>query len=272
MEADHRTIFTVAISEPNGIVLVTGPTGSGKSTTLYTALEAIIDGTKKIITVEDPVEYDIAGVNQVQVHPDIGYTFARALRSLLRQDPDIVMIGEIRDLETAQIAVQASLTGHLVFSTLHTNDAISAFTRLVDMGLEPFLVASALRGVVAQRLVRRLCASCAAPAPIPVGEIGEEFSALAASATFAEPQWRHPIGCRQCLGTGYRGRLAIYEIIELVAPLREAVLQRLPARTTAKIARDSGFRSLRRDGLLKAARGITSVDEVIRVTGLDTVD
>src|SRR6202044_1447010 len=164
MAVDHRTMFTRLISEPSGILLVTGPTGSGKSTTLYTALEAITDGTKKIITVEDPVEYDIGGVNQVQVHPDIGYTFARAMRSLLRQDPDIVMIGEIRDLETAQIAVQASLTGHLVFSTLHTNDAISAFTRLIDIGLEPFLVASAVRGVIAQRLVRKLCPVCAAPA------------------------------------------------------------------------------------------------------------
>jgi general secretion pathway protein E len=180
------------------------------------------------------------------------------------------MIGEIRDLETAQIAVQASLTGHLVFSTLHTNDAISAFTRLIDMGLEPFLVASALRGVVAQRLVRRLCRHCAAPAPAPSGEIAEEFAA--SSAGIAAPQWRHPAGCRECLGTGYQGRLAIYEIIELTAPLREAVLQRLPVDAAARIARGAGFRSLRQDGLLKAARGITSVDEVIRVTGLNTAD
>ena len=272
MEPDHRRRFGAAITEPNGILLVTGPTGSGKSTTLYTALEAITDGTKKIITVEDPVEYDIAGVNQVQVHPDIGYTFARALRSLLRQDPDIVMIGEIRDLETAQIAVQASLTGHLVFSTLHTNDAISAFTRLIDMGVEPFLVASALRGVVAQRLVRRLCRHCAAPAPAPGGEIADELAACAAAAAIAAPQWRHAAGCRDCLGTGYQGRLAIYEIVELTAPLREAVLQRRPADAAARLAREAGFRSLRQDGLLKAARGITSIDEVIRVTGLNTAD
>src|SRR5579884_750546 len=272
MEPDHRRRFGAAITEPNGILLVTGPTGSGKSTTLYTALEAITDGTKKIITVEDPVEYDIAGVNQVQVHPDIGYTFARALRSLLRQDPDIVMIGEIRDLETAQIAVQASLTGHLVFSTLHTNDAISAFTRLIDMGVEPFLVASVLRGVVAQRLVRRLCRHCAAPAPAPGGEIADEFAACAAAAAIAAPQWRHAAGCRDCLGTGYQGRLAIYEIVELTAPLREAVLQRRPADAAARLAREAGFRSLRQDGLLKAARGITSIDEVIRVTGLNPAD
>jgi len=272
MEPDHRAIFTTAITEPNGIVLVTGPTGCGKSTTLYTALEAIIDGTKKIITVEDPVEYDIRGVNQVQVHADIGYTFARALRSLLRQDPDIVMIGEIRDLETAQIAVQASLTGHLVFSTLHTNDAISAFTRLIDMGLEPFLVASALRGVLAQRLVRRLCARCATSAPAPVGEIADELAACVSPDLHSAGQWRQPVGCRECHGTGYSGRLAIYETIELIAPLREAILQRLPARAAAKIARDAGFRSLRQDGLIKAANGVTSVDEVIRVTGLDSTD
>jgi len=272
MEPDHRAIFTAAIAAPNGIVLVTGPTGSGKSTTLYTALEAITDGTKNIVTVEDPVEYDIPGVNQVQVHPDIGYTFARALRSLLRQDPDIVMIGEIRDLETAQIAVQASLTGHLVFSTLHTNDAISAFTRLIDMGLEPFLVASALRGVLAQRLVRKLCVNCTMLAPAPTGDIADEFSACASPELRAAPQWRQRVGCRECLDTGYKGRLAIYEIIEFIAPLREAVLQRLPAGAVAKIARDAGFRSLRQDGLLKAASGITSVDEVIRVTGLDIAD
>jgi general secretion pathway protein E len=272
MEADHRTIFTSWISQPNGILLVTGPTGSGKSTTLYAALEAITDGTKKIITVEDPVEYDIKGVHQVQAHGDIGYSFARALRSLLRQDPDVIMIGEIRDLETAQIAVQASLTGHLVFSTLHTNDAISAFTRLIDMGIEPFLVASALRGVLAQRLVRKLCTSCAAPASPPVGEIAGEFAAIAMPKGLHQARWRNAVGCPRCHGTGYVGRLAIYEPIGLIAPLREAILQRIPPHAAARIARQSGFRSLRQDGLLKAAAGITSIDEVIRVTGLDAAD
>ena len=272
MAPDHREIFTRAITEPNGILLVTGPTGSGKSTTLYTALEAITDGTKKIITVEDPVEYDITGVNQVQVHADIGYTFARALRSLLRQDPDIVMIGEIRDLETAQIAIQASLTGHLVFSTLHTNDAISAFTRLIDMGLEPFLVASGLRGVLAQRLVRRLCPHCAAPGDAPPADIIAEFAAAAPAQLAAAPQWRHPVGCGVCHGTGYRGRQAIFEMIDLIAPLREAVVQRLPAHEATIIARRAGFRSMRQDGLLKAGSGMTSVDEVLRVTGLDIAD
>lgn len=268
MEVDHRSIFTTAITEPNGIVLVTGPTGSGKSTTLYAALEAVRDGTKKIITVEDPVEYDIKGVNQVQVHADIGYTFGRALRSILRQDPDIVMIGEIRDLETAQIAVQASLTGHLVFSTLHTNDAVSAFTRLIDMGLEPFLVASALRAVLAQRLVRKLCAACAIPGEPPEGEIADELAAGHPDA-IAGGQWRHAVGCRECQGTGYKGRLAIYEVVAMNEALREAVLHRMPTHAATRIARDAAYRSLRQDGLLKAVGGITSLDEVIRVTGLN---
>jgi len=272
MAPDHRAIFTRAITEPNGILLVTGPTGSGKSTTLYTALEAITDGTKKIITVEDPVEYDISGVNQVQVHGEIGYTFARALRSLLRQDPDIVMIGEIRDLETAQIAIQASLTGHLVFSTLHTNDAISAFTRLIDMGVEPFLVTSGLRGVLAQRLVRRLCLHCGVTAAPPPDDMLDEFSAAAPPELREKPRWRQHRGCRECHGTGFKGRLAIYEMVELIAPLREAIVQRRSAHEAAAIARAAGFRSLRQDGLLKAAAGITSVDEVVRVTGLDLAD
>lgn len=272
MEADHQAAFSAVINEPNGIVLVTGPTGSGKSTTLYAALEAIIDGTKKIITVEDPVEYDIHGVTQVQVHPEIGYTFARALRSLLRQDPDIVMIGEIRDLETAQIAIQASLTGHLVFSTLHTNDATSAFTRLLDMGLEPFLVASAVRAVLAQRLVRRLCPRCGAPSDPPTGEIAGEFAACAPSGLRKTARWVHPTGCDYCLGTGYKGRLAIYETVEMLAPLRQAILERRSDQALAEIARANRFRSLRQDGLLKAAHAATSLDEVIRVTGLATSD
>jgi general secretion pathway protein E len=243
MEADHRLRFSRLIRQPNGILLVTGPTGSGKSTTLYAALESINDGSKKIITVEDPVEYDIVGVNQVQVHADIGYTFARALRSILRQDPDIIMIGEIRDLETAEIAVRAALTGHLVLSTLHTNDAASAFTRLVDMGVEPFLVASAVRGVIAQRLVRRRCAAC--------GEVGGGR------------------GCVQCQGTGYKGRLGIYEMIEVDEPIQNAILERRPRHELTELARKRGHRSLREDGLIKAKGGLTQVDEVMRVTGLD---
>jgi general secretion pathway protein E len=269
MEADHRALFGHQITEPNGIILVTGPTGSGKSTTLYAALEAINDGSTKIITVEDPVEYHIKGVNQVQVHSEIGYDFARALRSILRQDPDIIMIGEIRDLETAQIAVQASLTGHLVFATLHTNDAISSFTRLVDMGLEPFLVASGLRSVMAQRLVRQLCPACKVPSKQQHEQILDELNA---AMRIDRPQWATAVGCHECQGTGYRGRLGIYEVVEVIEPLKDAILQRLPTHETTEIARKAGFRSLRQDGLIKAAKGITSVDEVIRVTGLKVED
>ena len=269
MEADHRTMFGRQITEPNGIILVTGPTGSGKSTTLYAALEAINDGSTKIITVEDPVEYHIKGVNQVQVHSEIGYSFARALRSILRQDPDIIMIGEIRDLETAQIAVQASLTGHLVFATLHTNDAISSFTRLVDMGLEPFLVASGLRSVMAQRLVRQLCPACKAPGRLQHPQIMDELNA---AVRLDRPQWAIAVGCQECQGTGYRGRLGIYEVVEVIEALKDAILQRLPTHDVTEIARKAGYRSLRQDGLIKAAMGITSVDEVIRVTGLKLED
>ena len=272
MEGDHRRAFTTAIEEPNGIVLVTGPTGSGKSTTLYAALEAINDGKKKIITAEDPVEYDIVGVNQVQIHAEIGYSFARALRSILRQDPDIIMIGEIRDLETAQIAVQASLTGHLVFSTLHTNDAVSAFTRLVDMGVEPFLIAASLRMVVAQRLVRQLCSRCAAEAEPPSDQILAELRPAIALDRLSQAHWRRSIGCVECQNTGYKGRLGIYELVEVIEPLQEAILRRGTAREATDIARRAGARSLRQDGLLKAASGITSVDEVMRVTGLKIAD
>jgi general secretion pathway protein E len=268
MAEDHRAVFSRLIEEPNGILLVTGPTGSGKSTTLYAALETINDGSKKIITVEDPVEYDIAGVNQVQTHAEIGYSFARALRSILRQDPDIIMIGEVRDLETAQIAVQASLTGHLVFSTLHTNDALSAFTRLADMGVEPFLIAASLRGVMAQRLVRRLCEACAEPAAPPRPDILDELGPTIPRAPLAAARWRRSAGCPQCQGTGFRGRLGIYELVEVGEALQDAILRRLPAHEATELARAAGCRSLRRDGLLKAAQGITSVDEVMRVAGV----
>ncbi|MBV8122316.1 MAG: Flp pilus assembly complex ATPase component TadA [Alphaproteobacteria bacterium] len=272
MAPDHRGSFSAAITEPNGILLVTGPTGSGKSTTLYAALEAINDGKKKIITAEDPVEYDIVGINQVQVHAEIGYSFARALRSILRQDPDIIMIGEIRDPETAQIAVQSSLTGHLVFSTLHTNDAISAFTRLVDMGVEPFLIAASLRMVIAQRLVRRLCARCAADTEPPSDQILAELQPTIAPEALDRARWRRSIGCTECQDTGYRGRVGIYEMVEVVEPLQEAILHRLPVHEVVEIARSAGVRSLRQDGLVKAAAGVTSVDEVMRVTGLKIAD
>jgi general secretion pathway protein E len=270
MEPDHLQAFERWAKEPHGIVLVTGPTGSGKSTSLYAALAVANDRQHKIITVEDPVEYKMSGITQIQTHAEIGYTFARALRAILRHDPDIVMIGEIRDLETAEIAVQAALTGHMVFSTIHTNDAISTFTRLTDMGVEPFLVASSVRAVEAQRLVRRLCTHCAEPVEPPatlaatLAELRERFPAL-----FQDPPaFRQAVGCTHCHQTGYRGRVGIYEFVEVSPRIQGAIMQRLPAYEVVAMARAGGYRNLREDGLVKAWRGQTSIDEVLRVTGL----
>ncbi len=270
MEADHHEQFSRCIEEPHGIILVTGPTGSGKSTTLYAALDAANDRKKKIITVEDPVEYKLAGVTQVQAHSDIGYDFARALRAILRQDPDVIMIGEIRDLETAEIAVQAALTGHMVLSTLHTNDAPSAFTRLIDMGVEPFLMVSSVRAVQAQRLVRRLCPKCARPVqPTPtVQGWMEDLQGRFPQLLPESPQWREPVGCHACQGKGYRGRLGIYEFMSVTPAVQAAVMQRTPTPELVRIARAEGYRNLREDGLIKACHGRTSVEEVLRVTGL----
>lgn len=270
MEADHIALYGQAIQEPHGIILVTGPTGSGKSTTLYASLEAINDGQQKIITVEDPVEYNVPGISQIQVHADIGYDFARALRAILRQDPDTIMIGEIRDVETAAIAVQSALTGHLVFSTLHTNDALGAFTRLIDMGVEPFLVATSVRLVMAQRLVRKLCPECATPVEMPA-EIMAEIAGIrrAHPSLFTKPaNFRHPKGCKACQGIGYRGRIAVYEMAVVEPELHDAVLRHATSRELKQIAERGGHRSLREDGFIKVWRGETSVEEVARVTGL----
>ncbi len=265
MAADHLALMREWAGESNGIVLVTGPTGSGKSTTLYATLAATNDGLKKIITVEDPVEFQLPGVTQIQTHADIGLNFASALRSILRQDPDVIMIGEIRDLETAQIAIQASLTGHLVLSTLHTNDAISAFTRLVDMGVEPFLVSTPMRAVQAQRLVRRLCDGCARPSAAP--PMAASLATMAARVLGdLSPRWREPVGCAQCLNTGYRGRVGIYEMVGVSTELRYMINNGASAVDMTAQARREGFRSLRDDGLLKAWQGLTSVEEVLRVT------
>ncbi len=274
MAKDHLHTFGKLAREPHGIILVTGPTGSGKSTTLKATLEHIKDGKRKIITVEDPVEYNIAGVTQVQTKADIGYTFARALRSILRQDPDVIMIGEIRDLETAQIAVQASLTGHMVFSTLHTNDSLSAFTRLIDMGLEPFLVASSVREVMAQRLVRRLCPHCRTPAqpPLAIREKCEHLRKRFPDVLTGNPQWFEARGCTHCQNTGYRGRLGIYEVTVLNDEVAEMVLQQRPLQELQTAVRKHGFRDLMEDGLIKVWQGDTSVEEVIRVTGHGGVD
>ena len=266
-ESDHLAMMKEWTAEANGIVLVTGPTGSGKSTTLYASLAAANDGLKKIITVEDPVEFQLPAITQIQAHPDIGLTFANALRSILRQDPDVIMIGEIRDLETAEIAVQAALTGHLVLSTLHTNDAISAFTRLIDMGVEPFLVATPIRAVQAQRLVRRLCSHCARPHSVPANIEAE-------AAVFAQkvlpgmaPRWMEAVGCTQCMNTGYRGRLGIYEMVPVSEAMQHLIVSGASVNDMKKLAREEGHRFLRDDGLLKAWQGLTTVEEVLRVAG-----
>jgi general secretion pathway protein E len=269
MEPDHREQFARWLGFANGIVLVTGPTGSGKSTTLYTALDQVNNGTTKIVTVEDPVEYKVRGITQIQTHSEIGYGFARALRAILRHDPDVIMIGEIRDLETAEIAVQSALTGHLVFSTLHTNDAAGAFTRLIDMGLEPFLVASSVRAVQAQRLVRRLCAECRRPEK-PTDTLlawAESVRRRFPQAFAAQPDFHAPTGCPKCQATGYRGRVGVYELIEMTPPLQSAVMSRGAAHDLAELALRQGTRTLREDGLVKAWRGVTSLEEVLRVTG-----
>jgi general secretion pathway protein E len=269
MATDHLDTFSRLAHEPYGIILVTGPTGSGKSTTLKATLEHIKDGKRKIITVEDPVEYNIPGVTQVQTKAEIGYTFAKALRSILRQDPDVIMIGEIRDLETAQIAVQASLTGHMVFSTLHTNDSLSAFTRLIDMGLEPFLVTSSVREVMAQRLVRRLCPHCRRPHDPPAA-VREKFDALRAGFPDlfgGSGQCFEARGCPKCQNTGYRGRMGIYEVAVLNDEVADMILHQRPHHEMVQTVRKLGFRDLFEDGLLKVWQGETSVEEVIRVAG-----
>jgi len=254
-------------SLPHGVVLLTGPTGSGKTTTLYALLSRINNSEVKTITVEDPVEYQIEGINQIQVHSEIGLTFANILRSILRHDPDIVLIGEIRDMETADIAVRASLTGHLVFSTLHTNDAPSAITRLIDMGVEPYLVSSCLEGVIAQRLVRRICSSCKAemtPDESLLEEIASVFPKRSQGATYY-----HGNGCPECNFTGYRGRLALFEIMPLDDEIRQMITHLKPSNEIKKRAMQKGLDTLRRDGWSRAIEGATSVEEVVRVTRRD---
>jgi len=265
MEEDHLHMYRRWMAEPDGIVLVTGPTGSGKSTTLYATLTACDTEHERILTVEDPVEYQIPGVTQFQVHPDIGFTFPAALRSILRHDPDTIMIGEIRDAETAGIAVQASLTGHLVFSTLHTNDSPTAFLRLTDMGIEPFLVGATVRGVIAQRLARRLCPACAKT--LPPEQIPAEAQNTLARLGIPEKNFRIPHGCETCSHTGYRGRIALYELLEANDALRAALNQPSPSLDALMKAADRNFRSLLEDGLIKAAKGITSLEEVFAVAG-----
>jgi general secretion pathway protein E/type IV pilus assembly protein PilB len=264
---DSRTYeqFQQLIHLPHGILLVTGPTGSGKTTTLYSALVEINTPDNKIITTEDPVEYQLAGINQIQVHPKIGLTFAASLRSILRHDPDIVLVGEIRDLETAENAIQASLTGHLVFSTLHTNDAAGAFTRMIDMGVEPFLVASTVEAVMAQRLVRRLCKHCKEPYQPGREDLPDDFPW---DQLGDRPMYRG-IGCRECRGVGYRGRIGIYELLLTTERIRQLAHDRSSTWEIKRASLEEGMRTLRDDAWAKAIDGQTSLDEVVRVTKSD---
>jgi general secretion pathway protein E len=255
------------MSLPNGIVLVTGPTGSGKTTTLYTALKHLNRPELKLFTVEDPIEYQLSGINQIQVQPQIGLDFPVALRSILRQDPDIVMIGEIRDLETARIAIQAALTGHLVFSTLHTNSAVAAITRLIDIGLERYLLASTVSGVMAQRLVRKLCHGCARPHRDGDCLHGKLRMALPEGMAIDLSGSREPVGCEACGGTGYSGRTTISELLVIDDSMREAIGRRSQdQRAIEQLARAAGFRTLYEDGLVKVGVGETTLEEVLRVT------
>ncbi len=261
MAARDRREFDKILDMPHGIVLVTGPTGSGKTTTLYAALSKINDTERKIITVEDPVEYQLKGVNQIQVNVKSGLTFAAGLRAILRHDPDVVLVGEIRDQETAEIAVQASLTGHLVFSTLHTNDAPGAATRLIDMGIEPYLVASSLEVVVAQRLVRLICKQCKEEMPEAEAQpLRAEFGKL------VPPMLYRGAGCRNCQGTGYRGRQGVFEIMGISDEIRTQILHRSPAHELRKIAVTQGMRSLRDDGWRLVQEGKTTVHEIMQNT------
>ncbi|HEU5320009.1 MAG TPA: type II secretion system ATPase GspE, partial [Methylomirabilota bacterium] len=256
--------FESLIKRPHGIILVTGPTGSGKTTTLYAALDKINSPERKIITVEDPVEYQLKGVNQIPVKPKIGLTFATGLRHIVRQDPDVILVGEIRDLETAEIAIQAALTGHLVFSTLHTNDAPGAITRLQDMGVEPYLVASVLEGVLAQRLVRRVCPACRVPdTPSPA-----DLDALGVEAPAGVRLFRGR-GCDECRSTGYRGRSGIYELFPITEDARSLILRRAPSRDIRRHAVETGMVTLRADGWRRACEGMTTVEEILRVTQED---
>lgn len=269
LSVDMQSVLNRLIRLPHGIVLVTGPTGSGKTTTLYASLTEINSPGKNIITIEDPVEYQIKGIGQVQVNPKIELTFARGLRSILRQDPDVIMVGEVRDHETAEIAIQASLTGHLVFSTLHTNDSAGAITRLIDMGIEPFLVSSSVVAIIAQRLVRNLCPHCKkehTPALPELKELGVAQSEAKDCIVYL------PVGCDKCMQTGYRGRTGIYELLLINDEIRNLVLQNINSQIIKTKAVECGMTTLRADGAAKVLAGVTSIEEVLRVTQEDIVE
>ena len=266
MEADTYATFSELIRIPHGIVLVCGPTGSGKTTTLYSSLMEIKGPDNKIITTEDPVEYQLDGINQIQVHSRIGLTFSASLRSILRHDPDIVLVGEIRDLETAENAIQASLTGHMVFSTLHTNDSAGAYTRMTDMGVEPFLVASTVEAVMSQRLVRRLCDTCKQPVNLDDIELPHDFPRDQVDGDIFSST-----GCRECRNVGYSGRLGIYELMLTTDEVRDLATQNASSWELKKIAVSNGMNTLRDDGWRKVLAGKTSIDEVLRITKGDQI-
>jgi general secretion pathway protein E len=263
---DHNAgLLRMMIHKPHGIIFVTGPTGSGKSTTLYSSLLEINKTDKKILTVEDPIEYRIAGVTQVQVNDAIDLNFKHVLRSFLRQDPDVIMVGETRDPETASTAIQAALTGHLVFSTLHTNDSCGAISRLLDMGIEPFLIASSVEGLIAQRLVRVMCPHCKQPHTPPI-EALRRVGGADLDAGMARGKFFRPVGCEKCRFTGFRGRTALYEIVRIDEEMRGMIVERLSANVLKRHAMSKGARNIRMDGWLKITDGLTTVDEVLRVT------
>ena len=265
--ARDRSILSEKLAQPHGMIVVTGPTGSGKTTTLTAALASLNDATRKILTIEDPVEYEIPGVNQSQVKPAVGLTFAAALRAFMRQDPDVIMVGEIRDPETAKIAVQASLTGHLVMTTLHTNTAAAAVTRLVDIGVERYLIASTLSAVVGQRLIRTLCLECRRPFTVGPRE-AERNPRIAALGIAPGTALYEPVGCERCGGTGYRGRRAIFECLEITEPVRRRILAGADDAAIEAVGIDGGMATLVEDGKARCLDGITSVDEVFRVAAL----
>src|SRR5579883_675527 len=262
MRSDTLERYRKMIRMPHGVILATGPTGSGKSTSLYASLQEIWSPTTNILTIEDPVEYQVAGIGQIPVRAGIGLTFANGLRSIVRQDPDIIMVGEIRDFETAEIAIQAALTGHLVFSTLHTNDAAGAVSRLLEMGVEDYLLASSLLGVLAQRLVRRICQRCRRPVEVP----GETLREVMGGAAGAPVELTEGAGCEDCARTGYRGRSGIYELLIVNDAIRKLILDHASADMIRDAAIRQGMRTLREDGWKKVREGVTTISEVVRVT------
>jgi len=266
MDPDTLTKFRELIRKPNGIILVTGPTGAGKSTTLYSALNELNSVTDKIITTEDPIEYDLDGIVQVPINPDIGVTFANVLRAILRHDPDIIMVGEIRDVETAQIAVQAALTGHLVLSTLHTNDAPSTVTRLRDMGVEPYLITATLEGVLAQRLVRRICPDCRTEYE-PSKELIMELNLTPEQV--AGKKFYYGRGCERCNNTGFKGRTGLFELLVMSDPIRDLIANNASTEAIRQAARKMGMTTLREAGLRALFNGITTIEEVVRETAFE---